>query len=499
MAAKQPLGTRRLAQTMLVCAGCGAEAPEGARYCAVCGSALAPPAAVARERKLVSVLFCDLVGFTALSDGADPEDVRAIVEPYWQAARGEIERFGGTVEKYVGDAVMGVFGAPVARDDDPERAVRAGLGIAQAVAGLPRTPAAPALGVRIGICTGETLVVRDARVAEGEAIVSGDAVNTAARLQSAAPAGGVLVCAVTREATHRRFLLRELPAVAAKGKAAPVAAWEVDGLGGRAPGLPAARASFVGRARELAWLAGLLEDVASSRRPCLVTIVGDPGIGKTRLVHEFEQATRAQQLEWRHGRCLPYGDGVTFWALGEIVKAHAGILESDEPAVATAKLEAAIPEIDGRDWLIGRLRPLVGLSGEPPAERGEIGAAWRRFLELLTTAGPAIVHVEDIHWADAAVLELLAGSGELAGELPLLVLCTARPELLDRQAGWPGDGERTHLLRLPGLGTAEAARIVAERLSVERAPSDVAQLVLERAAGNPLFVEELVSMLLERG
>jgi class 3 adenylate cyclase len=322
------------------CPRCGEEVAENAKFCPECGEALAPRAAPREERKVVTVVFCDLVGSTAKAEQLDPEDVRALLSSYHERVRVELERFGGTVEKFIGDAVMAVFGAPVTHEDDPERAVRAALAVRDAAI------QDGAFQVRIAVHTGEALVAVDARPAEGEAMVAGDVVNTAARLQSAAPENGVLVGDQTYRATERVIEYREHEPVPAKGKAEPVRTWEAVQARSRF-GVDLARASrapLVGRDRELALLVGLLERVKAERAPQLVTLVGVPGIGKSRLLAElFAAVERSEDLvSWRQGRSLPYGDGVSYWALGEMVKAQAGVLETDEPAEAEAKLRAAV-------------------------------------------------------------------------------------------------------------------------------------------------------------
>src|SRR6476620_11638022 len=317
------------------------------------------------ERKIVTVLFCDLVGFTAASEAADPEDVRARIRPYHARLRQEIERYGGTVEKFIGDAVMAVFGAPTAHEDDAERAVRAGLRILEAIEELNDADPTLSLQVRIGINTGEAVVALGSRPEEGEAIVTGDGVNTASRLQGAAPVDGIAVSEQTYRRTERVFDYRELEPVTVKGKAEPLAVF-----------LPlAARARFgsdvtrshtsplVGRELEKTLLIGMFERSAQQRSCQLVTIVGEPGVGKSRLCAELFGyiEDRPGLVRWRQGRSLPYGEGIAFWALGEIVKAECGILEYDSPAEAEAKLERDL-NVDEQDsvWLNARLSPLVG-------------------------------------------------------------------------------------------------------------------------------------------
>src|SRR5262245_13099615 len=370
----------------MICSACGTENPEGARFCNACGQPLGAVAA-REERKVVTVVFVDLVGSTARAERLDPEDVRALLSSYHGRVRHELELHGGTVEKFIGDAVVAVFGAPVAHEDDPERAVRAALAIQEAITELNEAAPALELEVRIGVNTGEALVALEARPEAGEGMVSGDVVNTAARLQSGAPPGGILVGEQTYRATDRAIDYDEQPPVAAKGKAEPVAAWLAlrrHSSFGLEHG-DAGRASLVGREREVALLTDALARVRNDERPQLITLVGVPGIGKSRLVAELWAIVNADQelIVWRQGRSLPYGEGVAYWALGEIVKAQAGILESDSADVASAKLSAAVADLHPdrvEASLVEReLRPLVGIAaadGQP--SRDEAFAGRRR-------------------------------------------------------------------------------------------------------------------------
>jgi class 3 adenylate cyclase len=338
-----------------------------------------------RERKIVTVLFADLVGFTARAEQLDPEDVEAILRPYHGRLRHELERFGGTVEKFIGDAVMALFGAPVTHEDDPERAVRAALAIrdwAREEDGVQ---------VRVAVNTGEALINLEARPEAGEGMAAGDVVNTTARLQAAAPVNGVIVGATTYRATRNEIEFRELEPVEAKGKVEPLAVWEALEARARvATEAVSTMAPLVGRARELDQLLDAFERASQESSPQLVTLVGVPGIGKSRLVLELSSILDARPdfVYWRHGRSLPYGEGVTFWALSEIVKAQAGILESDSADEARDKLARMLAEIAEPteiDWLESKLRPLVGLSTETEFggdRRTESFAAWRRLLSL---------------------------------------------------------------------------------------------------------------------
>src|SRR6266446_1992849 len=348
------------------CPVCGQENPAGFKFCGACGAELDAAVAPAREeRKVITVLFADLVAFTSRAEKLDPEDVRALLSPYYARLRHELERHGGTVEKFIGDAVMALFGAPVAHEDDPERAVRAALAIRQYAGD-------EGLELRIGITTGETLVRLSAKPEQGETVATGDVVNTAARLQAAAPVNGVLADETTYRATRQAIAYREAESVEAKGKADPIPVWEA--LEARARfGVDVthhARAELVGRERELSVLRDALARAQHERIPQLVTLVGVPGMGKSRLVYELSRIADAdpELITWRQGRCLAYGDGVAFWALAEVVKAQAGILERDSEAEAAEKLRVAVTDAidDASDarWVESHLRPLVGLESE---------------------------------------------------------------------------------------------------------------------------------------
>ena len=463
-----------------------------------------PPAPSLEERKVVSVLFCDLVGFTSASEAADPEDVRARIRPYHARLRTEIERYGGTVEKFIGDAVMAVFGAPVAHEDDAERAVRAGLRIVEAIEELNEQEPGLQLQVRVGINTGEAVVSLGAKPEQGEGIVTGDVVNTAARLQSAAPVDGVVVGEQTYRVTSAIFDYEPLEPVSAKGKAEPLALWRAVSARARF-GTDITRTHttpLVGRELEKPLLIGTFERSAQQRSVQLVTIVGEPGVGKSRLVAELLAYVDAKPelTRWRQGRCLPYGEGITFWALGEIVKAEAGILESDSAEVAAAKLEAAVsPEEPERPWLLQRLAPLVGAEAGSAAERQELFTAWRRFVESLAADRPSVLVFEDLHWADEALLAFLEHLAEWAEGVPLLLLCTARPELFEQHPGWGAGQRNATTVKLSPLSDAETAQLVRALLRQTVMSAELEQALLERAGGNPLYTEEFVRLLNDRG
>jgi class 3 adenylate cyclase len=489
---------------VIVCPSCGQENPDGFRLCGMCGTPLAREPVVAREeRKVVTVLFCDLVGFTAKAEQLDPEDVRAILGPYHERVRLELERHGGTVEKFIGDAVMALFGAPTAHEDDPERAVRAALAIRDFAV-------EEGLQLRVGVTTGEVLVSLGASLSEGEGMASGDVVNTAARLQSAAPVNAILADETTYRATRQAVDYREAASVEAKGKAEPIAVWEAKSARSRfgVDVMHPARSELVGRERELSMLRDALDRARHERMPQLVTLVAVPGLGKSRLVYELSRIVDAdpELITWRQGRCLAYGDGVAFWALGEVVKAQAGIHERDSETEAAEKLRVAVEDAvdDARDvrWVESHLRPLVGLETETGLggdRRGEAFAAWRRYLEALAEQRPLVLVLEDLHWADEGLLDFVDELIDWLSGVPLLVVCSARPELFERRPGWGGGKLNASTLGLSPLSQEQTALLISHVLERSLLPAAIQQALLERSEGNPLYAEQFAQLYLERG
>ncbi len=485
---------------MTLCPSCGADGPEGARFCPSCGSALTVRHGTATERKVVTTLFADIVGFTALSERFDPEDVDAALRGYFAMARTTIERFGGAVEKYIGDAVVGVYGVPTAHEDDAERAVRAALAIVEGVGSLPPV-GGEELHVRVGVNTGRALVRLNVHPGSGEGILVGDAVNTAARLLAAAPPMCVVVGDRTCALSDRAIDYEQLPSFFAKGKAQPLKACLARGTiarrGTEFERTPATE--MIGREVELGMLSGLFEKACASSTPQYALITGEAGIGKSRLVHELGQVLDRRpgiMCTWRQGRCPPYGEGLAFWPLSEMVKAHAGILRNDGPVETEAKLARSLS--DARDeWLLARMRPLVGLSA-PHTDREENFAAWVRFFQALARTRPTILVVEDLHWASEPTLAFLEHLIEHLTGVPLILLGTARPELLDRHD--------LHLERfvdalvrinLKSLTLSESERLASSLPGAGDVP-DIQARVAERSGGNPLFTEEIVRYLVER-
>jgi class 3 adenylate cyclase/tetratricopeptide (TPR) repeat protein len=447
---------------------------------------------VRRERKVVTVLFADLVGFTATSEQLDPEDVDAVLAPYHERLRYELERWGGTVEKFIGDAVVAFFGAPMAGEDDPERAVRAALAIRDWIVEEGK------LQVRIAVNTGEALVRLGARPESGEGMATGDVVNTASRLQSAAPTNGILVGEATYRATEERIAYGEHAPVDAKGKEEPVPVWEVVEAKARfgVDLAPETRTPLVGRQREVELLVATLARARQQRSTELITLVGVPGIGKSRLVGELFQSieTGGVLTYWRQGRSLPYGEAVSYWALAEMVKAQAGILETDSVDEAEAKLASAVEQLveDDAEWVLSHLRPLVGQSSSASSQE-EAFAAWRRFFEGLAEQHSLVLVFEDIQWADDGLLDFIEHLVDWVRDVPLLILCTARLELLERRPAWGGGKVNAATVALSPLTDDETAKLI-WALGAET-PQDL----LERCGGNPLYAEQYVRMLGERG
>jgi class 3 adenylate cyclase/tetratricopeptide (TPR) repeat protein len=450
------------------------------------------------ERRLVSVLFADLVGFTTLSEHRDPEEVRELLSDYFDRCRSIIGRYGGTVEKFIGDAVMAVWGTPVAREDDAERAVRASLSLTQAVTLLGEEVGMPELQVRAGVLTGNAAVEVGA---EAEGMVLGDTVNTASRLQSIAEPGTVLVDDVTRRASEAAIAYEEAGEHTVKGREQPVRAWTalqvVAGAGGarRSAGL---EAPLVGRERELAHMIEAFETSAEGHRATLVTVVGEAGSGKSRLLWEFFKYTDGVErvIRWHQGRCLSYGDGVAYWALAEMVRARVGITEEESPDSARGKLRAAIElyvsDERERRLIEPRLAHLLGLEARTASDRADLFSGWRLFFERMSEQAPVVLVFEDLQWADSGLLEFIDYLLEWSANRPLFVLALGRGELLDSRPAW---GEEAIAL---GPLAAETMRELLEGL-VPGLPEELAARVLMRAEGVPLYAVETVRMLLDRG
>ncbi len=450
----------------------------------------------------MSVLFVDLVGFTSRSDRADPEDVRDTLQGFHARAKQEIERFGGTVEKFIGDAVMAVFGAPVSHGDDAERAVRAGLRVVHAMGDLNRDRPDTPLQVRAAVNTGEAVIAVGSRPEAGEALALGDVVNTASRLQSSAPPDGLVVGDETYRATRHVIRYRELEPIDAKGKRDPVETWlALEPIGAPAE-RPATTAPLVGRSRELSLLDSIWERTAAERRPHLVTIVGPTGIGKSRMAAEIMSRIEATGARAVKGRCLPYGQ-TGYRAFAEQVRQVSGIFESDSSSEAWAKLNTRVAELMGADEAAETARllgALIGLgSGDEPAEEPvQLFFAARRFVEQLAIEQPTVIVFEDIHWADPAQLDLLEYLASHVRDSPATFLALARSELLEVRPGW-GSGVIGHTtIPLEALSPIDSASIASYLLSGGGDLSSVERLV-EVAEGNPLFIEELAASLLDRG
>ncbi len=488
---------------MAACPSCGFDNVEGARFCSSCGTAL-ESAPARRERKFATALFADLVGSTSLAEREDPEVVQSLVGQAFDRLAVEIDRYGGLLEKFMGDAVLAVFGVPQAHEDDSERAVRAALELQAVLSELNRGFAAegrPTLQMRVGVEGGEVLVDIERASGPRDRMLTGDAVNTASRLQSAAEPGRVVVGPATYAATKGVIDYRELHPLALKGKAEPVPSWEALRVkarrrGERAPlGL---EARLVGRDEELAVLTQTLQRVEQEGRPALVTVLGNAGVGKSRLTWELLKVLEDLPglVFWRKGRCLAYGN-VSYSALAEAVKAQCEILEDDPPEAAGAKADAAALELFGDLELAPHIRTLVGAPVERTFAREELFEAWRRFLERMAARYPLVLVLEDIHWADEGLLDFVDHLADWA-QGPIMVLTMARPELLETRPSWGGGKRNYAAIFLEPLTEEECEAMIDDLLS-SALSKEVRQLVAERSEGNPLYAEEIVRMFIDRG
>jgi predicted ATPase/class 3 adenylate cyclase len=492
------------------CPACGAPGAPGARFCAECGTGLSGEAALSQpagsvgaapasvsERRLVSVLFADLVGFTTLSEHRDPEEVRELLSRYFDRCRTLIERYGGTVEKFIGDAVMAVWGTPVAREDDPERAVRAALTLTRAINALGEEVGMPELRVRAGVLTGNAAVELGS---ESEGMVLGDTVNTASRLQSVAAPGTVLVDDVTRRASEAAIAYEDAGTHQVKGREQPVHAWTalrvVAGAGGarRGAGL---EAPLAGRDRELALVLESFESSTADGRAKLVLVVGEAGSGKSRLMWEFFKYIDGieQVVRWHQGRCLTYGEGVAYWALAEMVRARAGILEEEDAGSAREKLRAAVeehvPDERERRLVEPRLAHLLGLEQRTASDRADLFSGWRLFFERIAATEPVVLVFEDLQWADSGLLDFIDYLLEWSAEYPFFIFALGRPELLAARPEW------TPTITLEPLGDAGMEQLLGGL--VPGLPHELAAQIRMRSEGVPLYAVETVRMLLDRG
>ncbi len=498
------------------CPNCGRENPDDAKFCAYCGAGLPPlPAATSEERRIVTVLFADLAGFTTLAESMDPEDLRAVVARFYNLVAAEVARFGGTVEKYVGDAALAIFGLPDLHEDDAERAVRAALAAQDALTGLNDQLAregGPQLGMRIGINTGE--VVADPKGgAAGEFHLAADAINVAARLQQHGQAGSILIGPRTEGLVRGVVETVAVGPVALKGKTQPLNAWQVVALRAERGlrGIPGRQAPLIGRSEEMDLLLRLYDRVARERRSHLITVLGTPGVGKSRLQLEFVGLLRAlpEAPAIRKGRCLPYGDGLAFAAVGEILKQDTHIMEGDGAEIVRQKLREGIGQWLSTDadrvaaalgFLVGIVYPGAAIAGyDPKSAREEAFLAWRRYLTARAAGQPVLLVVEDLHWADEALLDLVDYTVSRLHEVPVLLLCLARPELLERRPQWGGGRRNAATINLEPLTEAEARALIAALLDVDDLPESVRLDIIQKAEGNPFFVEEIVRMLMEQG
>jgi class 3 adenylate cyclase/tetratricopeptide (TPR) repeat protein len=523
------------------CATCGAPAPEDARFCMTCGAQLpgaepeatvdrrdrpAPPASAPGsqapdERRTATVLFADLSGYTAIAETLDPESVKRLLERILTRLGEEVRAYGGYIDKFIGDNVMAIFGAPVAHGDDAERAVRAGLGM-QAAMDEINEPLAQQHGVTFALCVGvNTGEVLAGRVGDSYTVI-GDSVNVAARLQAAARPGTVTVGERTRDATRDaiEYTALEEP-LALKGKAQPVRAWEaiapLAALTTAGSVAQPARAPLVGRAAELAQLHNLVERVEQRRGAHLATVIGEAGVGKSRLLQEFERELRLGQTEplVRRGRCLPYGSSVAYWPLGEVIRAECAIVDGDPPATAWAKLSTRLDELfDGprregaasspsRIALIARLLGIEAPEGSSPVEeldaqraREAFFAAVRSCVEGLARERPLVLVWEDIHWADEGMLDLIEHLVQWS-HAPVLQICLTREELLERRVDWGGVRREATTIFLEPLGELHTRELISSLLAIDEPSESLIATVAARAEGNPLFAEEMVRRLSE--
>ena len=489
---------------MTVCPSCGTENPDGAKFCNACATPLEPERAGRKERKFATALFADLVGSTTLAEREDPEVVQSIVGRTFDRLSEEIARYEGLLEKFMGDAVLAVFGVPRAHEDDAERAVRAALEMGAVLSELNRGFAAegkPTLEMRIGIEAGEVLVDLERASGPRDRMLTGDAVNTAARLQTSAEPGRVVVGPAVYASTKDVIDFRELEPLALKGKAEPVPAWEALRIKARTRGERphlGLESRLVGRDEELAVMKQTLRRVESEGRPALVTVIGPAGVGKSRLVSELERFAEGlpQIVYWRRGRCLAYGN-TSYSALADAIKAQCEIFEDDTAEVAAKKADAAVRELFGDEEVAPQIRALVGAGDTRGMSREDLFEAWRRFLERMAARYPLVLVLDDLHWADDGLLDFVDHVADWA-QGPILIVATARPELFETRPTW-GGGKRNADVDLPRPAVRGRGRGHARGPRPRPPRTDLKRTIVERSEGNPLYVEEIVRKLIDDG
>ncbi len=487
---------------LTICPNCSQDNPAHARYCLACGGGLAPDISGPREeRRIVTVIFVDLVEFTSRAERLDPEDVRGILAPYHERVRTEIESFGGIVEKFIGDAVVGVFGAPTAFGDDPERAVRAALAVREAIDQTNARDRAVQLHVRMALNTGEALVTLGARPERGEAMVAGDVINTASRLQHAAPTGGIVVGEETYRCTRQRIHYEPMEPVAAKGKSEPVEVWlAIEPVG---PGHGHVTSPLIGRSKEIELLRGSWDRAVAGTTPHLVSVFAPAGVGKTRLASEFTNLVSATGGRAVRGRCMPYRESSAYGAFAAHVKQLSGIFENDPVDVGLEKLRTTVRKLGAvdTDTVSRNLAILLGLDPDSAvADRETLFFSIRCFIEAVARDRPTLLVFEDIHWADSSLLDLIELLASRLHELPILLLTLSRPELLDQRPGWGGGLPTYTALQLHPLAEPDALEMASGLLvgqAGDQRRKAAAELAL-RAEGNPLFIEHLAAIVSER-
>jgi class 3 adenylate cyclase/tetratricopeptide (TPR) repeat protein len=483
---------------MLACPSCGAENLEGARFCNACAAELRDDAGEAREsRKTVTILFCDLTGSTALGERLDPETLRVVVSRYYEAMREPIERHGGTIEKFIGDAVMAVFGVPHVHEDDALRAVRAAADMREALATLNKDlerDHGATLQIRVGVNTGEVMA---ADPSAGQHIVVGDPVNVAARLEQAAASGDVLIGETTLRLVRDAVDIEPVEPLTLKGKSEPVPAFRlIRVVPGAAGFLRRLDAPMVGRSRELGLLRGALDRAISDRACQLFTVLGVGGVGKSRLLGAFSQEL-TDHATLLTGRCLPYGDGITFLPIVEAVTEAARLAETDSPANVRTKLLELLGDDADRDRIADRVAQVIGAGGEAVPE--ETLWAVRRLLESMASSRPVVFVIDDIQWAEPTLLDLIEYIADWSRDAPILLACMARPELLEARPSWGGGKLNATAIALEPLSTDECQTLVANLLAVDDVAPDVRERVAAAAEGHPLFAEEMIATLVEDG